>query len=980
MSLPTARSEDVLPRLFISHSSKDSIEGLAFQRWLETKGWSKDDVFIDLHNMQAGERWRDTLVKANAACEVLLYLASPDALDSEECRREVRRAEDDRKDVLVAILRDVTLDDPRLAGYADRQIMDLSTNPREERVEVEHRGQHHLVDFNRAALNAIHAKLIDWGIAPDSFEWPPRHDPKAVPYRGLDAFDEHSAGIFFGREADIMAGIRDLRQIRHRGSPRLLVIQAASGAGKSSMLRAGLWPRLGRTAEFVPLAVLRPATGIVTGRDGLGQGLAEWFRQRRRPVAPGNIHAALMRGDATAGAAALGKYLTQVVALVAEEGALGQSWRQSEGETADTARAKRSLLIAIDQGEELFAAEDAVESERFLDMLGRLLESPPDGLDPYVLVTIRADSVDALLQKVPALGIDTPHTIMLPPLSPAAYRDVIAKPAAVYSRQVQRLDLDPELIEALIMEATGADALPLLAFTLERLFTGYAPEQRLTLAHYQALGGIGGSIDRKLAEAEAKGARAGSDDSLRRLIVPGLATWDPAANAARRLVARAADVAGGDRATLEPLANALVEARLLTRGAETLEVAHEALLRREPISRWLEEQKDGLRLRDNVLHEAEQWAEAGRHADGLVRRGERLQAALVLAVNEDFRAALAPASNYLKACRKLECSARNRAWWTQAAIYTLLLAVIGGLLARTYERDLRSLAYWGTTFRGHQLAAADVARLKPGDVFSECVRIFSDDRQDGKKISKHCPDMLVIPAGSYKRGGEIHSRVITIDKPIAVSRFTITFDQWDACVAGGGCENNTSPSDRTWGRGTRPVIYVHWRDAQDYVAWLNRMTGTDSYRLLSDAEWEYAARGLTSAQAPHSEYPWGNDIGKGNANCSGCGSQWDAKQTAPVGSFKSNAFGLYDMHGNVSQWVEDCFAENLSAAPTDGSAWKKSCTDTTSSRAIRGGSWGMYPETLRSSDRWGTEPAVRDVGIGFRIARVLFPARTLLPP
>ena len=248
-----------LPRLFISHSSNDNIHALAFQRWLELKGWSTDDLFIDQHDMRAGEKWRETLVKANVACQALLYLASPESLNSDECRREVRRAEDDRKDVIVAILRNVTVDDPRLAGYTDRQIMDLSTNPREERVEVEHNGQRHLIDFNRAALAAIHAKLIDWGIAPDAFAWPPRHNPKAPPYPGLDAFDEHSTGIFFGREADVMAGIRDLRQIRHRGSPRLLVIQAASGAGKSSFLRAGLWPRLGRTSEFVPLAVVPAA-------------------------------------------------------------------------------------------------------------------------------------------------------------------------------------------------------------------------------------------------------------------------------------------------------------------------------------------------------------------------------------------------------------------------------------------------------------------------------------------------------------------------------------------------------------------------------------------------------------------------------------------------------------------------------------------------------------------------------------------------
>jgi hypothetical protein len=360
-----------LPRLFISHSNKDSIHALAFQSWLELKGWSRDDVFIDLHDMQAGEKWRETLVKANVACEALLFLASPESLASDECRREVRRAEDDRKDVIVAILRDLTVDDPRLADYTDRQIADLSTNPREERVEVEHKGQRHLIDFNRAALNAIHAKLIDWGIAPDAFAWPPRHNPKALPYPGLDAFDEYSAGIFFGREADVMAGIRELRQIRHRGSPRLLVIQAASGAGKSSFLRAGLWPRLGRTAEFVPLAVVRPATGIITGQHGLGQGLSQWFGERRRQVAPGTIHAELMVGDVAAGAQRLAAHMSAAVALVAKERALNPA----EGQ----APSRLSPLIAIDQGEELFAAEDATQSNRFLDMMGHLLGSPPAG-------------------------------------------------------------------------------------------------------------------------------------------------------------------------------------------------------------------------------------------------------------------------------------------------------------------------------------------------------------------------------------------------------------------------------------------------------------------------------------------------------------------------------------------------------------------------------------------------------------------------
>jgi formylglycine-generating enzyme required for sulfatase activity len=127
----------------------------------------------------------------------------------------------------------------------------------------------------------------------------------------------------------------------------------------------------------------------------------------------------------------------------------------------------------------------------------------------------------------------------------------------------------------------------------------------------------------------------------------------------------------------------------------------------------------------------------------------------------------------------------------------------------------------------------------------------------------------------------------------------------------------------------------------------------------------------------------GDDIGKGNASCNGCGSQWDVKQTAPVGSFKPNAFGLYDMHGNVSQWVEDCTASDLDHAPTDGAAWKEACeddNDETSNRIARGGSWDNGPGVLRSSSYFAYEPGDRNNSLGFRVARVVSAARTLLPP
>ncbi|RTL71674.1 MAG: TIR domain-containing protein, partial [Hyphomicrobiales bacterium] len=637
-----------MPRLFISHSSTDNIAALAFQRWLMGKGWGQDDIFIDLHDMQAGEKWRETLVKANVACDALLFLASPEALDSDECKREVRRAEDDRKDVIVAILRDLTLDDPRLKPWMDRQIMDLSAELREERVEVEHKSRRHFVDFNRLALEAIHAKLIDWGHAPDSFAWPPKERPNAQPYPGLDAFDELSAGIFFGREADIMGGIRDLRHMRHRGSPRLMVIQAASGAGKSSFLRAGLWPKLSRTSEFVPLAIVRPAKGAISGPQGLGKGLEEWFGRHRIRRSAGAINAALMAGDARAGAAKLAGFMTEAAMTFTEA--------QSFAAEGSRPHQRKSVLLAIDQGEELFAAEDAAESERLIAMLGHLLAHPPEELDPYVLMTIRADSVDPLLQRVPALGIDAPHMRPLPPLSPSAYRDVITKPAAVYTRRVARLDIEPELVDVLVSKATGADALPLLAFTLQRMFDMYHKEQRLTVADYEAMGGIEGSIDRALAEAQKVAGSAGSQDNLRRLLIPALATWDPVANGAKRLVPSEAEVIGGDRSHLAPLASALVEKRLLTRGAGTFEVAHEALLRRPLIDTWVQEQKDALKLRDDVLREAFEWSRAGKNPESLVRWGARLESALELRDNNEFSLGLAPALEYLESCRRIERS------------------------------------------------------------------------------------------------------------------------------------------------------------------------------------------------------------------------------------------------------------------------------------------------------------------------------------
>jgi formylglycine-generating enzyme required for sulfatase activity len=229
---------------------------------------------------------------------------------------------------------------------------------------------------------------------------------------------------------------------------------------------------------------------------------------------------------------------------------------------------------------------------------------------------------------------------------------------------------------------------------------------------------------------------------------------------------------------------------------------------------------------------------------------------------------------------------------------------------------------------------------------------------------RDCPDcveMVMIPAGSFVMGsprteaGRYANEVehsVTIPQPFALSKYEVTFAEWDACVTEKGCTYH--PDDEGWGRGNQPVIQVSWEDAKQYVQWLSQKTGK-LYRLPTDQEWEYAARAGTTTP-----YPWGEQASHNQANygteqcCAGfVGDKdvWDG--AAPVGSFPANAFGLYDMQGNVWEWIEDC---------SDASCEK---------RVLRGGSWNSYPGLLRSANRNENITTKRPANYGFRVARTL---------
>jgi formylglycine-generating enzyme required for sulfatase activity len=227
------------------------------------------------------------------------------------------------------------------------------------------------------------------------------------------------------------------------------------------------------------------------------------------------------------------------------------------------------------------------------------------------------------------------------------------------------------------------------------------------------------------------------------------------------------------------------------------------------------------------------------------------------------------------------------------------------------------------------------------------------------------PEMVSIPRGEFRMGdiqgsGDADERPVhsvRIPRPFAMGRYEVTFDEYDVFARATGREQ---PADEGWGRGRRPVINISWEDARAYAQWLSEQTGK-RYRLLTEAEWEYAARA-----GKETTYWWGNEVGKNRANCAGCGSQWDGNQTAPVGSFASNPWGVYDTVGNVYEWVQDCYHDSYEGAPADGSAWEKSgCT----LRVIRGGSWGGEPRYVRSADRLWFVPGLRLNFLGFRLAQ-----------
>jgi formylglycine-generating enzyme required for sulfatase activity len=375
---------------------------------------------------------------------------------------------------------------------------------------------------------------------------------------------------------------------------------------------------------------------------------------------------------------------------------------------------------------------------------------------------------------------------------------------------------------------------------------------------------------------------------------------------------------------------------------------------------------ESLLLRGDDLDATKSWMAARKAAAPEITDAQR---AFVKASDQAETTRLGEERAQLEAIRRAQAATarqQRHIAWLLGGLAVLVGTGILGLVAWFNQSFITQTwnRYWNV--RPYQAANVTPHVLRPeAERALEWLASF-------RECAKDCPEMIAIQPGRFMMGSpasetdrvdnEGPQHEVTIAKPFAVSRFEVTWDAWEACVRYGDCPHIP---DSTWGRGTRPVINVTWEQARQYVAWFTEMTG-QPYRLLTEAEWEYAARAGTNTA-----YPWGDDIGNGNANCVGCGSHWaDEKKTAPVGLFPPNAFGLHDMNGNVWEWVEDCYQDNYNGAPTDGLAWMtRDCVN----HVVRGGSWSVWQvaQSARSASRDNYAKDQQRAMVGFRVARTL---------
>ena len=570
-----------MSRIFISHSSQDSAAAWVIRDWLVRNGWA--DIFLDEHPVEgvaAGERWQEALRNEAHRCEAVLALISPNWLSSIWCRAEVQTAKLLGKRIFPILLVNISVESLPIELMADHQVIRLATDP--------------------LAYERLKEGLRRAGLSPTTFLF----EEGRRPFPGLDPLVEDDAGIFFGREAEILQGLDRLRSMRDRGVERVMVVLGASGAGKSSFLRAGLLARLRRDdRNFLALPTIRPENAVISGKFGLIAALEAVLNDA-------GVSEPLFQTSCPKSRAQIADYLAAepngLAELVSE---LRRVWQPAS--LGDQPAGPLTVLLSVDQAEEFENREGHEESQRFLKYLSATIN-----VDRRFLVVLasRSDALP-LIQSVVLSGIL--HEIFpLPPMLEGSFRSVIEGPAKV---ALPSFRIAPALVNALLADAHGQDALPLLAFSLERLYRDHHKEGELTLGHYERMGRVRGALDNAVGQAlqRARSCRdlpkstEALEALLRKAMIPHLCRVNEANEFVRR-VARVDDIPVAAR----PLIKLLVDQHLVVRDRRhdhdgefaVIEVAHEALLREWPVlNRWLSEEREFLIWLADVERSCRRW-------------------------------------------------------------------------------------------------------------------------------------------------------------------------------------------------------------------------------------------------------------------------------------------------------------------------------------------------------------------------------------
>src|SRR5215472_15845058 len=689
------------------------------------------------------------------------------------------------------------------------------------------------------------------GGAPPGELW--RH---TAPYRGLSAMTESDADYFFGRGDETAEVIGALAAT----PDQLPIVLGNSGVGKSSIAQVGVlaalmrqaWPETVEAAGRWPQAFsesrhwcflrLKPGTEPV-------RALIEPFLWTWQFDAVDPIRAELL--SSWASRLIEGKVTLRDL-LDATEARYHNELHQPK---------PPAFVLYIDQGEELYIRAEERQRHRFSEIVARGLGDPR----LRAMMSMRADFFGDLMKDEALYAAH--RLIKVPPLREAQLREVVSRPAQLLSAR-----FETEGLADIITRRTAEDAvkdvgaLPLLSYTLDDMWKHMIERGdgvlRLPAQSFELGNVLVDRADTFLA------SHPNAEDQLRRIFTLKLATVREGEEPTRRRAFRS-EFTDEEWRLVTELAdhpNRLLVTATPEGSEAYAEVAHEAIFRRwGKLRDWIAAEREFLAWKTGLEAARRAWQTTPERA-----RSDALLMGLALAQAQSWlekRRDDLPVvdRNFIAQSTKRESKVRARARRAQALIYVLLVGIILGLIGLINRAYIGEQVNWYWTMRPYMVArvrpyvlSPDAERaLKPGQAFREC--------------AKDCPEMVVVPAGEFMMGSpptekgrmpdEGPRHRVTIARPFAVSKYDVTFNDWDACVSVGGCPREGRAGDVDWGRDTRPVIYVSWDDAQQYVAWLSQMTGKP-YRLLSDAEFEYAARAGTQTA-----YPWGDDIGENNANC-----------------------------------------------------------------------------------------------------------------